>query len=116
MRFRKKHQMTDRFGSGYRYSWSVECAHGAIEFWYSEFKALNKEIQKSGGIEVHYRQPPDYMKDDCPSHHDCPLIGDCCWHDGSSLQADDWYDMAGDHEAIFARLEQRAKEVFLDAV
>lgn len=40
-----------------------------------------------GGLEIHYRAPPDYMRDAEPSHKECWLLKAPCWHDGSSLCA-----------------------------
>lgn len=41
-----------------------------------------------GGLECHYRKPPEYMADDAaPSHSECWLLKAPCWHDGTSLYA-----------------------------
>jgi hypothetical protein len=82
--------------------WIVEGQEGAINFWMKRMPAEVKDSPNDwyGGIEIHYRTPPDYMSG-APSHHDCPYTGSICWHDGSSLQAEnnwiplwsDWTDV-----------------------
>jgi len=42
-----------------------------------------------GGLEIHYRQPPEYRRLDAPDHDDCWLLHAPCWHDGSSLIVDE---------------------------
>jgi hypothetical protein len=63
----------------------------------------------SGGIEIHYRVPPDYMRDQAPMAK-CWLLGGPCWHDGSSLQATEhwipmWLVDPHNHERIFGELQ-----------
>lgn len=67
--------------------------------------------RESGGIEIHYRTPPDHMKDDAPYPGACWLLGGPCWHDGSSMQATEfwipfWKENPHDHERMFRALEK----------
>jgi len=48
-------------------------------------RRYREDEKPSGGIELHYQIPPDYMDDQAPSHQDCWLLNSPCWHDGSSL-------------------------------
>jgi hypothetical protein len=71
--------------------------------------------ETSGGIGIHYRTPPDYMKDDAPSCNPCWLIGGPCWHDGSSMQATEfwipfWLANRNDHERMFRALEKELND------
>lgn len=74
----------NRFGREY-HEWSIESEFGACHLHISYRES---DPQTSGGIEVHYRKPPEYMKGSAPHYHNCPLTGGLCWHDGSSMAAD----------------------------
>ena len=70
-----------------------------------------------GGLEIHYRQPPNYMRVDAPSTDDCWLLKCPCWHDGSSLQASElwiprWLFDKNNHDGMFLGLRRRYNEVF----
>lgn len=64
--------------------WEVESEFGGGHL-HIRYKGVGEFY---GGIEIHYRSPPDYMKGSAPHHHDCFVTGGLCWHDGSSLGAD----------------------------
>ena len=40
------------------------------------------------GLEHHSRTP---INDEPPSHHNCWLLGGICWHDGTSMYAEERY-------------------------
>lgn len=67
---------------------------GAIHFHFVIYK--NKEaneiikdcdMEYAPGLEIHYRNCPDYMNPKEPSQEHCWLLDAPCWHDGSSLYA-----------------------------
>ncbi len=115
MKFRNKYEFSMEIHNP-RHVWSVIGRHLAIHLHISDLgNLLGKEAcdRYSGGIEIHYRQPPDYMKDDAPSNDRCWLLKAPCWHDGSSLQVTErwiphWLELRGapdEHERMFALLE-----------
>lgn len=80
----REYTMTDR----YEKRWIVVGPSGAMDFHCSHpWIARGYGFDRSGGLEIHYRTPPDYMKADEPSHDHCWMLGVKCWHDGSSLYA-----------------------------
>ncbi len=95
--------------------WSAVGARGAMHLYIRDtgpqFDQRHAE-RYTGGIETHWRSPPDYMQDEPPTHDLCWLLCCPCWHDGSSLQATEfwiprWLDAPHDHDAMFALLESK---------
>lgn len=111
--YRSKYEYEYRFGHP-EHTWSVVCAEGGIHLHISDYGKDNKYGERfQGGIEIHYRKPPGYMRHDAPSHDNCWLIGGPCWHDGSSLQASErwipiWVGSENDHDRMFRLLEHEA--------
>ena len=110
-RFTKRYEYHIRFGHP-RHIWIVVGARIAVHLWIDD---MNKEgdhyPRYSGGIELHHRAPPHYMKDDAPAQPHCDILDGPCWHDGSSLQAEEhwipmWKAMPHDHDAMLAALER----------
>ena len=122
-------QLPDRYKYEYKMSpcgesldhtWSVVGDRGGIH--------LNLRLDSSstsrggvpsyiGGIEVHYRTPPEYMKDDPPSHDHCWLLDAPCWHEGFSLQVVEiWgprvHRNPQDHMGMFRSLAESADDRF----
>lgn len=61
-----------------------------------------------GGLEYHHRTCPAGQNEP-PNHHNCPLLGGICWHDGTSLYASEtliprWKLDYPNHDAIFGWL------------
>jgi hypothetical protein len=111
MMFRKKYTLIWPYGKPI-HTWEIECADGGLHVHITE-----GEPDWYGGIEVHYRTAPDYMKHSAPSHHDCPVLGGICWHDGSSLQAREhwipmWQGCGGDHDFMFRMIDAELRERF----
>jgi len=71
-----------------RHWWAVVGDLGGVHFWYSESK---HDGQKYGGVEWHWRERTEDYHTETPSHDDCWVIGGPCWHDGTSLYADEVY-------------------------
>lgn len=85
-----------------RHTWSVVGAKGGIHLTINDNgeSASHQWDRYSGGLEVHWRTPPEYKKDDAPDHDNCWLLNGPCWRDGSSLEASErWipFWIAGKH-------------------
>ena len=101
-----KYTWEQPFGSP-RHMWQLVGPAGAIHFTAS----LTKGYGPSCGLEIHRRAPQSV--DEAPSQTKCWLLGCACWHDGTSLYAEEhlWpiiesYLRTSDHETIFRLLEQ----------
>lgn len=107
-RFRHhKYTYSNPFGSP-RHQWELVGPEGGIHFHVS----LTKGYDPSCGLEFHHAARANYDPDRAPDHIKCPLIGEPCWHDGTSLYASEtiWPMIepmlrSGDHETIFRVLE-----------
>jgi hypothetical protein len=86
-KYRCKYEFTrDPFAA--RHVWTCIGRHGAMHLHIADMGEENAKKygdQFSGGLETHYRQPPKHMRDDAPSQDKCWLLGQPCWHDGTSL-------------------------------
>ena len=106
-------------GSGYEKLYAVVGDKGAVHFWVSPYSGRGKSITGEewyGGIETHWREQPDWASEK-PSQEHCWLLQDQCWHDGSSLQAEEkwiplWVRCKGDLDTMFLHLEQLYWETF----
>lgn len=119
VKFRGKYEYENVFGHA-RHTWSVVLAAGAMHLHVVDGGERAGEHRYSGGIEVHYRQPPRYMRDEPPSHDHCWLLQSPCWHDGSSLQASErwiplWLAMPHEHDTILRMLAEHAEMTFFGA-
>lgn len=114
-RFRHEYRLTPRFGSD-NHCWICIGAKGATHlhisgpYMYPNEAGGPNEEHWSAGLETHYRSPPPYMADQAPSHDECWVIKGPCWHDGTSLCAQEsylpqWMNNPHDHKGIFNRLE-----------
>lgn len=119
-KYRSKYELQDRYGS-WQHVWTVIGRHGAIHFHVSDMgeETANKHglDRYSGGLEVHYRVPPDYMAEDAPSQDNCWLIGCPCWHDGTSLYASEyliplWLCDPHNHKRMFEILQREYEDRF----
>lgn len=108
-RFRHhKYTYSNPFGSP-RHHWELVGPEGGIHFHAS----TTKGVGTSCGLEFHHAARANYDPERAPDHVKCPLIGEPCWHDGTSLYAEEtiWPMVepmlrSGDHETIFRFLEQ----------
>ena len=118
-KYKHKYEYSYSYGQHPFHVWSCVGSRGAIHVHitdYGEKHAAEYGNRYSGGIEIHYRQPPSYM-DTPPSQNKCWLLGGPCWHDGSSLQASEywipsWKLAPHDHEAMFNLIEHRMRDSF----
>ncbi len=116
MKFKSKYEYTNRYNPVH--SWGVIGARIGLHLHitdYGEKGAEKDRPQFSGGLEIHYRNPPERMKDDAPDSNHCWLLECPCWHDGSSMQVEDfwipfWLKNPNDHERMFRALEERLLE------
>lgn len=110
MKYRSKYEFCIEFGNE-KHTWSVIGRHLAIHLHIS----VLADHGPSGGIEYHYRQPPEHMQNEAPSNDVCWLLKAPCWHDGSSMQVTDlwiprWQQAPHDHARMFDLLEGAAEE------
>lgn len=114
MKHRCEYTYSKQFGSP-RHCWTVIGAAGGIHLHISIYEGVGASRLPSGGIEFHYRHPPEYMLDDAPSQDCCSLLKCPCWHDGSSLQATErwiplWESDPHDHDRMFELLAAELDE------
>lgn len=112
-RFRAEYRYSRPFSSA-RHDWFVIGRKGAIHLHIND---SGPEYGYSAGLECHYRSPPDYMENDAPSHDECWVLKCPCWHDGTSLYAQEfflpiWQISPNDHEAMFRLLEREYEKRF----
>ena len=118
-KWRALYQYQSRFGNP-KHDWQVIGASGALHFHVTDHGAEHEAKfgqRYSAGLEVHYRQPPDYMAEQPPSHDECWVLKCPCWHDGTSLYAYEhvlpfWLSRPDDHERMFDFLRSEAEERF----
>jgi hypothetical protein len=101
-----------------RHIWSVDGAAGGIHLfiWPMDIEAIGY----IGGIEVHWRTQPSWSNSSEPDHERCWLLDGPCWHDGSSLEATDywiplWLSIRGqsnEHQIMFDHLRGEYAERF----
>lgn len=104
-----RYTYTNRFGSS-QHHWQVVGPVGGVSFHASVSDAGKYET--SCGLEFHHSARAGMFKDQAPHHRNCDVIGEPCWHDGTSLYAKEslWpmiesYLSTGDHSAVFRILE-----------
>lgn len=109
-----KYTYSKPFGSA-RHHWELVGPEGGIHFHVS----LTTGYPASCGLEFHHAARAGFRCDEAPDHINCPLIGEPCWHDGTSLYASEhFWPMvepilrSGDHDTIFRFLEGEYEERF----
>ena len=115
-KYRCKYEYNREFGQP-SHLWSVVGELGAMHLSIRAYE-LDKKTNWCGGLEIHYRHAPDYMRGDAPSHECCWLLEGPCWHDGSSLQAEEvwiplWKAAPHDHDRMFELLISEYEDRFL---
>lgn len=103
-----------RYGTWER-EWALVGRHGGVHLHISGPHKYDNTENWSAGLEFHYRNPPDYMENDAPSHDECWLLHCPCWHDGTSLYAQERYlpmALAGDDAGILRSMTRDADEKF----
>jgi hypothetical protein len=75
----------------WEYRWEILGAHGGAHLSIRPYKTSSGVVEHSAGLEMHYRRPPKYMGDCAPSYARCFLLEAPCWHDGTSMYAQDFF-------------------------
>lgn len=101
-----------------RHSWETVTDVGAVHFHVSFY---NADAEPGCGLEFHHGDAlaAKHWPGEAPHHMDCPLTGGRCWHDGTSLYAQEtiWPSVksslsVGDHDAVFRLLELECNRRF----
>ncbi len=117
MKYKSEYRYNHEFGHA-RHMWVVIARHLAMHLHIVDLGEEAGADRYSGGIELHWREPPDHMGDQAPDHSPCSILNAPCWHDGSSLQAAErwiplWLTARYDHDRMFrlleAEIDRRAK-------
>ncbi len=109
-KYRKEYHYVHSYPHYKKHIWLIECAQGAVHLHITDLGEKCEHDRYSGGIETHYRKPPDHMATDSPSQNQCWIFGGSpCWHDGSSLYASEhfvpmWEMDKHDHDGMFNAL------------
>jgi len=97
------------------HSYGVLFPDGAMEVQYTKSLGDGKwPDEYFGGVEIHYKNAPDYMSHKEANHKYCDYIGGPCWHDGSSLAFDQFRGMPDNEHFIYLYLIERGEETFGD--
>lgn len=93
-----------------RHRWELRGPRGGIHFHVSIMD--DEKYDPSCGLEFHHSFDPSGGQK-APHHINCQVTGGQCWHDGTSLYAEEkiWpvvkeYLRDGDHKTIFNMLER----------
>jgi hypothetical protein len=92
------------------HQWELVGPEGGIHFHVSIDP--DRKYDPTAGLEFHHAARANYDPNRAPDHIKCPLIGEPCWHDGTSLYASEtlWPMVepmlfGGNHEGVFRLLE-----------
>jgi len=101
------------------HTWSAVFGLGGVHLHIHDSGKNAKYGRYHGGIEIHRRTPPEHCRFDAPDHDNCWLIKGPCWHDGSSLQVDEfwlpfWLTSPHDHDRMFAAISKQLLDWFAD--
>jgi hypothetical protein len=102
------------FAGVWRYSYELIGARGGLHFHVSGPHAYDGHDHYSAGLEIHSRTPL-YDSDEAPAQNHCWLLECPCWHDGTTLYAEEHFlpvHMAGDYAAVFKMLAVDADDRF----
>ncbi len=120
--YRHKYEMFFRYGH-LTHVWSVEIAAGAVHLYISDYGEKREKHfvdRYSGGVQYHWRYPPEHRPNAAPQHHDCPYTHGVCWHDGTSTYATEHYipmiehmPIDSVHEMVFRSLERDAERTLI---
>ena len=114
--FRNEYRYAPRFGNP-EHIWTCIGSLGAMHFHATdlgeEYEARHG-IRYSAGLEIHSRAPLS----DQPPNEKYWLIGGPCWHDGTSLYAQErvvpyWRQEPDNHERMFRFLEREYENRFI---
>ena len=96
--------------------WEIIDPDGGIHF-HVQIRTKEPHPYEACGLEFHSRTPRGEAT--APDHLRCPLLEGPCWHDGTSLYAQEtlWpvirmHLECGDHDAVFRYLEMEYERYF----
>ena len=110
--------MRERYTMKYTREWWIDCwqhrweilgADGGAHLSIRPYKLSDGPVEYSAGLEMHYRRPPNHMDGCAPSYARCFLLEDPCWHDGTSLYAQEHFVpmfLRDDHDGIFSEMKR----------
>lgn len=109
-----KYELVESGGCS-RHIFSAVDERGGMHFWVQR-SFMDCVREHFGGVECHYRSPPEYMSREFGGD-ECWLLNAPCWHDGSSLLASEkwipvWECDPDNHQAIFDLLAERMDSTF----
>ena len=115
---RKTHVYADRESLHFRFGVIGERGGVELQFRVMLSDPLPPMLDRVGigGFEIHSRTPFPYS-DAEPYHADCWFIGGPCWHDGTSLWAQEYWMpgfLEGGTDWLWPRLEREYAERFED--
>lgn len=113
--FNCRYEMTQpRCFNHWNHRWIIVGNNIAAHLDIRPYQIKDGPIEYSAGLEIHYGQPPDYMADEAPHHEECWLLHGPCWHDGTSLYAQEEFVpifLNGcDHDLIFVKMINWVKD------
>jgi len=114
-RWRCKYTYTNRFGRP-DHSYEVVGAKGGLHLHITDYRGqASAGIEFSAGLELHSRTP--LWEDVPPSFDECWLLKCPCWHDGTTMCAEEyflplWKSLGNNHEAMFTHLRAEADRRF----
>lgn len=107
-RYKYEYRYLPRHGSA-THSYEIVGRFGALQLHIKEY-----ENNLHAGLEIHYIQPLSHMRD-VPSNMDCWLTKTPCWHNGTSLYAEEYFlphFTRQNHQEMFDLLTQEADRHF----
>lgn len=111
MRFRGQTYTYQRPHMAALHKWEIRGPRGGVHFHVSIMDDPKYNMSETCGLEFHHAFDPTGGQQ-APHHIDCPVTGGQCWHDGTSLYAEEslwplikhWLS-DGQHEQVFRLLE-----------
>jgi len=107
-RYKYEYRYYNPYGAKFKHSYELVGRLGALNLHISEHSG-----SLSAGLEFHHTKP--IHGKDRPSHQHCWLLGAPCWHDGTSLYAEEYFIPHFDgknHSILFKLLTQEANKRF----
>lgn len=99
------------FAGQWQHSYELVGAKGGLSLGISGPHVYDGMDHWGAGLETHSRTP--LYGDEAPNHDECWLLKCPCWHDGTSLYAQEVYlplALAGAHDRIFRLMVRDADE------
>ena len=123
-KYKKEYIMSFPYGNKASHMWTILGAQGGKHLSISGYEREGL-VSYSGGLETHWRHPPDHMRDEAPADDKCFLLHQPCWHDGTSLYVSERiipmiegslnsHDVltSDDHVRMFNLLKREMEETF----